>query len=262
MKYFIDFEATQYTNEIISIGCVRENGDEFYSLVNPGKKITPFITELTGITNAMLIEAPTPEEVFNKFFDWCAEYEEDLPVFYCYGNSDINFVKKNFNNSKSFRAKSILGYIYSGLFDYEPAVKKHFGLIQSVSLIKVTNYYHDNEIIQTHNALSDAKMLKFVYEQLQQHSSKEDKNAFPEYQVQQNNKSSEDWSKYTVHRLKRGKIIQTYNSLGEAVEWVYNLLPDNDVKKHVIKSNLAKKIKNASNTDKKYITYKWRVEKN
>ena len=262
MKYFIDFEATQYTNEIISIGCVRENGDEFYSLVNPNKKITPFITELTGITNEMLLDAPSPEQVFNQFFDWCAEYEDDLPVFYCYGNSDINFVKKNFNNSKSFRAKSILGYIYSGLYDYEPIVKKHFGLIQSVSLIKVTNYYNNSEIIQTHNALSDAKMLMFVYEQLQQHSANEDKNAFPEYQQKQNNQPADDWNKYTVYRFKRGKVVQTFNSLGDAVDWVYDRLPNNDTKKGVVKANLAKKIKNASNTDKKYITYKWKVEKN
>lgn len=26
MKYFIDFEAMQFSNEIISVGCVSENG--------------------------------------------------------------------------------------------------------------------------------------------------------------------------------------------------------------------------------------------
>ena len=34
MKFYIDFEATQYTENIISIGCVAENGDSFSSLVN------------------------------------------------------------------------------------------------------------------------------------------------------------------------------------------------------------------------------------
>ena len=29
MDYFIDFEATQFSGEIISIGCVDENGKEF-----------------------------------------------------------------------------------------------------------------------------------------------------------------------------------------------------------------------------------------
>lgn len=35
MKYFVDFEATQFAGEIISIGCVREDGKTFYSLVAP-----------------------------------------------------------------------------------------------------------------------------------------------------------------------------------------------------------------------------------
>ena len=43
MKYFIDFEATQFTGVIISVGCINENGDEFYSLVKPDKPITKFI---------------------------------------------------------------------------------------------------------------------------------------------------------------------------------------------------------------------------
>ena len=33
MKYYIDFEATQYTHEIISVGCVREDGETFKSYV-------------------------------------------------------------------------------------------------------------------------------------------------------------------------------------------------------------------------------------
>ena len=37
MNYFIDFEATQFSNDIISIGCIDENGEEFYSLINPGE---------------------------------------------------------------------------------------------------------------------------------------------------------------------------------------------------------------------------------
>ena len=35
MKYFIDFEATQFSEEIISVGCKREDGETFYALVRP-----------------------------------------------------------------------------------------------------------------------------------------------------------------------------------------------------------------------------------
>ena len=52
MKYFIDFEASQFAEEIISVGCVDELGRSFYSLVRPRRpqKVTGFITNLTGIT--------------------------------------------------------------------------------------------------------------------------------------------------------------------------------------------------------------------
>ena len=58
MKYFIDFEATQFSNDIISIGCIDENGEEFYSLINPGEEkevklvLTKTMTnENTGVVN-------------------------------------------------------------------------------------------------------------------------------------------------------------------------------------------------------------------
>ena len=51
MNYFIDFEATQFSNEIISIGCVSETDAKFSSMVYTDKKITSFITKLIGITD-------------------------------------------------------------------------------------------------------------------------------------------------------------------------------------------------------------------
>ena len=71
MKYFIDFEAQQYTNEIIEIGCVREDGCQFHSLVHPGekhKKLSGFVKKLTGITQEELNNAPSVDEVFTRFF--------------------------------------------------------------------------------------------------------------------------------------------------------------------------------------------------
>ena len=49
MRFYIDFEATQFSNRIISVGCVCENGNTFKSLVKPVNKgkITPLLTGLT-----------------------------------------------------------------------------------------------------------------------------------------------------------------------------------------------------------------------
>jgi len=71
----VDFETTgshpRQGDSIIQIGAVAiDDGqitESFSSLVNPGKSIPPFITQLTGITDEMVADAPTLEEVLPRF---------------------------------------------------------------------------------------------------------------------------------------------------------------------------------------------------
>lgn len=89
MKFFMDFEATRFSNRIISIGCVAENGNTFTTLVHPGKKkVDKFITELTGITNEMLEAAPDPDTVLPQFLDFLG----DSVLIGHNVNFDINFL--------------------------------------------------------------------------------------------------------------------------------------------------------------------------
>ncbi len=70
-----DFETTgmspQQGDRVIEIGAVRlEDGviaDQFQSLINPGCPLNPFITDLTGISDAMLATAPDAEAVISDF---------------------------------------------------------------------------------------------------------------------------------------------------------------------------------------------------
>ena len=66
MIYFIDFEATQFSGEIISMGCVDMNGRQFYSLVRPAalSEMTDFTVELTGIHPEELAAAPEFSELW------------------------------------------------------------------------------------------------------------------------------------------------------------------------------------------------------
>ena len=61
--------------EITEIGAVKYRGGEvlgtFQTLVNPGTGIPPFITILTGITQAMVCEAPRIEAVLPSFLEFC-----------------------------------------------------------------------------------------------------------------------------------------------------------------------------------------------
>ena len=167
MKYFIDLEATQFSNEIISIGCVREDGETFYSLVNVAKnKMTNFITELTGITKEDVAEAPSSDEVFTNFYNWIIQ-DKTKAQFFCYGNSDLSFIKRNLNKATTIKAQMGLSILALHLIDYSKCVERHFGLVKSISLKKVLAYYRQvTEVKQNHNALEDALFLKEIYDRI------------------------------------------------------------------------------------------------
>jgi len=74
----LDFETTGLSpdngDRAIEIGAVRlQNGvitDRFQQLMNPGRRISPFIEDYTGITNAMLADAAPVSEVMANFADF------------------------------------------------------------------------------------------------------------------------------------------------------------------------------------------------
>lgn len=80
----LDFETSGMSpdrgDRAIEIGAVLLRGgdivERFQSLMNPGRRINPFIESYTGITNAMLAAAPAPAEVMARFADFIG----DLPL--------------------------------------------------------------------------------------------------------------------------------------------------------------------------------------
>jgi DNA polymerase-3 subunit epsilon len=76
----LDLETTGATAadcEITEIGAVKFLGGDpagtFQTLVNPGSEIPPFITVLTGITQAMVIEAPAIDEALPSFLEFIGD---------------------------------------------------------------------------------------------------------------------------------------------------------------------------------------------
>ena len=230
MKYFIDFEATQFTNEIISVGCVREDGNSFYALVKPKKikSVTPFITNLTGITKEMLENEKSSDEVFENFFNWLS-FNDEAVEFYCYGTSDIAFLKKNLKDrTTNLKAQAALSIIAMSLKDYSADVKEHFGLIQTVALKKVAGYYYPNGTYLNHNALSDAQMLKDVYFGVEAESEVIG-NPFPEHMGQPKIVDSIDFNKFVLYRDNK-----SYNSMKEAIDDIVWILLENGQKDFTI----------------------------
>src|SRR5512142_802626 len=76
----LDIETTgldPHSDSIIEIGAVRFNGarveDEWTTLVNPGRSIPPFITQLTGINNEMVRNAPPLKAIIHELADFVGE---------------------------------------------------------------------------------------------------------------------------------------------------------------------------------------------
>ena len=170
MDFFIDFEATQFNERMISVGCICANGTTFSSLVRPaaGKwKITKFITDLTGITKEMITNAPTTESVFFDFYRYFKENAgNEKPRFFCYGNCDERYVKNALKETTSMEATMALSIILGNLVDYAPTVAKYFN-IDAVGLNRVYKSLLHDEHIQNHDALEDAVMLKYITENLE-----------------------------------------------------------------------------------------------
>lgn len=177
MKYFMDFEATQFSGFIIQIGCVNENGEQFQTLVRPfpGEKVNSFITNLTGITNEMLAEAPCVDDAFMAFFNYvCRTCGTNAPEYYCYGENDADFIKSTMRHMTNIGAYTFAQAMSANLIDYSKDVKTFFVSPHRIALRKVYNLIKEEETEQHHNALEDALMLAEVVSKMKKSCRPED----------------------------------------------------------------------------------------
>lgn len=255
MKYFIDFEATQYTGEIISVGCVDERGREFYTLVKPHKikKLTKFITALTGITAEDLQNAPTADEAFSVFYDWIDTLEP--AEFYCYGYSDKEFVRRTLRYTSSDFADRALNLIRKNLVDFSKTVKEHFLISKDIALIKVVEYYRRESVKQNHNALEDALLLKEIYNNLKDEVITEC--PFPDYQEKK--KEPEQVAEEAAHIEAVGdNVSMEFSSYKKAADWVMrSLIPEHTAVNAKTKSRVCNRIKRSIQRDELYFGFKW-----
>ena len=253
MNYFIDFEATQFSGEIISIGCVDENGKSFYTLVKPERPedITGFITDLTGIGRSELKNAPTADEAFVSLLDWI---DKSAPVtFYCYGDSDAHFLERTLHHLRTFEGQLGLSVVKSALNDFSVDVRRHFQLKHCIALKKVISYYRGKDVEQDHNSLSDALFLKEIYERSRDDTLEEC--PFPEYQ----HGADLPKIKRRITAEKGGEKL-SFPSFGKAADWVMTeFLNVSDVVNDKTKSKVCSRIMVAAEKERLYCGYKWSI---
>jgi ATP-dependent DNA helicase DinG len=152
----LDIETTGLDPDkdlILEIGAVRFSArrveDEWSTLVNPGKPIPPFITQLTGITDQMVREAPSLQTVLPAF----KKFVGDSPVLGHNVRFDLAFLRR----------KGVLG-LNEVLDTYEMA---------SV-LLPTAGRYNLQALAQimavpvsaAHRALNDAQITRVLYQRL------------------------------------------------------------------------------------------------
>lgn len=152
-----DLETTgldRSTCQIIEIGAIKyENHiktDVFHSYIKPIGKIPERITELTGITDEMVADAPEPTDVLEKLLPFLGDYvmiahnsNYDMPILQRYYGEHL---KKHLNNSVIDTL--LLARIYLDELNNHklPTIKKHFDLS-----------------FGSHNALDDCETAAFLY---------------------------------------------------------------------------------------------------
>ena len=256
MKYFIDFEATQFTNEIIEVGCIREDGIEFSSYVHTKTPLTNFIKNLTGIQQETIDMAPTPEEVFSNFWNWIKNDNTKIE-FYCYG-PDKNFIRRHINTVQNTEALGALSVMLMNLKDYSQEVRKHFGLNNPVALTKVLAHCRNiDSIEQKHCALEDAKFLKEVYEFIS--ISDKAENPFNDNTKTKIKNPKNEKKKCIIRMSGDGtKTLQEFKNMNDAIRWAIETLPMTH-RETAIPTNIAKRIRKASSSNAIYLNCKWKI---
>jgi len=169
----LDLETTGLspdTDRILEIGAVKVlNGQiagTYETLVNPGMKISPWIQELTGITNAMAEEGKDMQTAVTGLIEFC----EDLPLLGHNILFDYRFVKRSaVNLNLEFEKEGIdtLKIARVLLKEMESrsleALCRHYGIVQK----------------RTHRAVDDAMAAIALYEKLGEQFAGSSEDLFP-----------------------------------------------------------------------------------
>ncbi|WP_110457928.1 PolC-type DNA polymerase III [Shewanella algidipiscicola] len=158
----LDFETTGLSptqgDRAIEIGAVKlQQGvivDRFQQLINPGFRITHFIEQYTGITNAMLNEAPSSHIVMHDFADFMG---------------DANLVAHNASFDQRFLDAELarIHRHYSGRFACSMLVARR--IYPDASNHQLSTLVAHNRIEQQgdfHRALADAEMTALLWQHI------------------------------------------------------------------------------------------------
>ncbi|MED1672042.1 PolC-type DNA polymerase III [Pallidibacillus thermolactis] len=141
-------------NTIIELAAVKiKNGeviDKFESFANPHHPLSAFTIELTGITDDMVKDAPDPEEVLQRFYDW----SRDSIIVAHNASFDTGFLNVGYQKiGKGKYTDPTIDTLELARFIF-PDMKNH----RLNTLAKKLNV----ELTQHHRAIYDAEATGFI----------------------------------------------------------------------------------------------------
>ena len=156
----VDVETTGLEvrqEKITELALVRVEGDTvtdcFSTLINPGRPISEMVSSLTGITDAMVKDAPAVEEVIGDALDFAG----DLPLLGHNLLFDYRFIKKAaVNSGLAFERQGIDTLHLCRLF---------MGTEQKKNLTDACAFYQIPQP-QAHRALADAQSAHLLFQRL------------------------------------------------------------------------------------------------
>ncbi len=118
----LDFETTgidPINDRIIEVAAIRFTdgiaSDKFVSLVNPGREIPDFITNITNISNEMVNNAPPEEDIVKDLF----KFIDASPIIAHNTPFDIAFLKE-------LAKRHNVNFIEPNLYDSLPLARTFF----------------------------------------------------------------------------------------------------------------------------------------
>jgi len=199
----IEVAALKYVNNVIV--------DEFVTLVNPHRRLDPFITELTGITDDMLVGAPSIEEVIPKFIDFVGQ----MPIVAHNADFEMSFIQPAVINYR--------GYLLENpAIDTLLLTRELLPQLPNHKLITVKKYLgiHSDTL---HRAKADAyvcgEVLKKVIDHLRQQIAKKHEQrkseAQPTYSTDSNIITVTQLNKYIKNLIERDNGLFDISVKGE-----------------------------------------------
>ena len=159
-----DFEGTgpnEATANVTQIGAilVDDSGPRddvsFASYVNPGQPIPALIESLTGVTNELVLSAPSFPDVYERFRDFCGEaplvtqcgYEYDFPLM----DNECRSHQLAILPNARLDTKAVFALLHP---EKDSTFSTNF----------LSDYYRiDRTPFRRHDALGDAKLIGRIY---------------------------------------------------------------------------------------------------